>query len=493
MQYKFKHSTFWPLYPKLWRLQKSFEKKISKLRGISNIDEKLEIATQIAGSCACAPNGYFSNYELEKVFLDASNHLPDVHCQPQPNSFLHVVTASSPTGGHVNVMGRWISSAPKNEKHSIMVLDQSVFENEFPMWLVEDGMIAHAGEYIELHENDILKRAYKLREKAADYSKIILYTGNNDGTPLIAFGTSSFTNPVIYFNHSDHLFWLGISIADIVADISYNDYTLKRRKAHKPFFLGIPPQSVKDDKSIISKEQARKELGIPLDAFVMVTCGRPIKYKPINRNSLARQFEKISKMTGAICYAIGPDNTISDWQEANINSGDRVSPLGLVTNRELYDRYLYAADLYVGSYPLGGYTALMDGVQHGLPFLCLNISKQFCYGIDADNGEGVCWCNSTKELEHKMLCAIRDKSFLSRLWQASLSLYKNYCDYDAWCERRNKLYVECPEVHSVYPFENIKGEDTYIDDYVAHKAITMGVGYGKYKIIRKVCKWLIRF
>lgn len=492
MRLQLRNSTLWPFFPKLMWRQFMFERMIARLRKEVDLDKRMAIA-QAAANKAVASMGYFSSMDIEQVYLDAASRIPEVKCHPKNESYLHVITASSPTGGHAGVLGRWIEAAPHNQRHSIIVLDQ-YSNTPFPQRL-QELPLKHSGEYIEFHEPDLLKRAYKLRQLAAVYSKIIIYTNNSDPTPIVAFGTTSFTNPIIYFNHADHLFWLGISIADIVADISYNDYSTTRRKAHESFFLGIPPIPQEKGPDLVNaetKKMLRRELGIPDDEFVIVSCGRPLKYKPVNVNSFAKQLISLANNEHISSFVIGPDASMPEWGMAQEQSGGRVHPLGLITDKALYEKYLQAADLYVGSYPLAGFTALMDGVQHGLPFIQLLISKQAKFGIDNSNQEGETFCYSHQMLEAKIILAKHNPEYYNTLWQESLKLYSTSCDYRAWLQRLGRLYKKCPLRHGIYSFTHQQGESTYIDDYVAMNAMALGVRY-RIKLFGWLCYHFIHY
>ncbi len=495
MLFRFRYSTYWPLYFKLWRLLQSLEKQIAKISHTKKLENQIQLAVNAARN-AVIPTGYFSNYDIEKVFLDAAQMIPEVECKPQQNSYLHVVTSSNVVGGHTGALGRWIESSQLNEKHSIVVLNQTD-KNPFPYWLVTLPL-RHGGDYIEFHEQDLMKRAYLLRKLSSHYSKIILYTHDEDATPIVAFGTKSFINPVILFNHSDHLFWLGVSIADVVADICYNDYTTTRRKSKNAYFLGIPPIQDNHERKYSevassTKKKIREELGIPINAFVIITCGNSNKFKPVNRNSLAQQFASISNDNRNIyCYAIGPDVTRPEWRDAFTMSEGHVIALGIISNKEIYDKYLYASDLYIGSYPIGSLTALMDAVQHNLPPLIPNFSKQCKFGINKGDESQECWCHSVNELDAKMRRASSDHHYLYEVWKSASEFYDDYCNYDKWCERKEQLYLNCPSTHSIYSFINHRGDDTYIDDYVARSAITEGIHYGN-KFLNKLNFYLIKF
>ena len=68
-----------------------------------------------------------------------------------------------------------------------------------------------------------------------------MHTHPHDPSALIAFGTPDFKRPIILFNHADHIFWLGLSVADYVADLNSggNKITSINRGAKNSFILSV--------------------------------------------------------------------------------------------------------------------------------------------------------------------------------------------------------------------------------------------------------------
>lgn len=59
----------------------------------------------------------------------------------------------------------------------------------------------------------------------------------DDPTAVVAFGIEKFERPVIFYNHSAHLFWIGKSIADIVLDVVKDNEITKNKEILKTVFL----------------------------------------------------------------------------------------------------------------------------------------------------------------------------------------------------------------------------------------------------------------
>lgn len=457
MKIRWENSAYLPYYLKIYKYRKIFERKIAKIRKASNVVEKISLANDAATYATFYPSGYYSSHELENVYLEVAKQLPDIQCYPNKNSVLHILTTAYTVGGHTRVVERWINSSPQEERHSVILLNQG--NNECPTWLKEAAK-NHDGDFIILDSSDLRNKALKLRQIAAYYERIILHIHMNDGTAIIAFGVSSFTNPVYLFNHADHLFWLGVSVADVVADIRHNDISaIYRGVTGRSVFLGVPPDSIGEElKSIkqLSKKTVREELNIPQEAFVIVSTASAHKYKRSGRLHIKRLLYSINKKyENVLTYLIGPDmKNDNEWKQVYEQSNQKVIPLGNLSDKKLYYKYLLAADLYMGSYPTGSFTAMMDGVQIGLPCVQLCIIKQNAstYAIDTMEKESLCWCYSERDFIRSVSLAITDKSFYRQLLKDSQRWLNEYADMQGWLKRKNNMY-NFVSVHKVYPFK----------------------------------------
>ena len=148
--FRFRHSTYWPFFFRLFYAQILFNWTIAKLRKEKDFSKRMKLARK-ASNRALASIGYFSSMDVEQVYLDGAKMIPNVECHPQPDSYLHVITCGGSAGGHTVVLGRWIDSAPSEQKHSIVVLDQREGVI-FPQW-VKDLPEKHNGLFIEFNES----------------------------------------------------------------------------------------------------------------------------------------------------------------------------------------------------------------------------------------------------------------------------------------------------------------------------------------------------
>ena len=474
--YQIRHSLFWPYYNKVYRRLRVFEDATNKALATEKIEARIRLAGIAAQRAIYQATGYYASPDLEKIYLEIAATLPDVKCSPVDDSVLHVMTQAYESGGHTRVVQRWIDLSKKDEKHDVVVLNEEQYE--IPKWLY-NTVLTRNGHVIRFDEKDILKRAIRLRELAANYERIILHVHMDDPTALIAFGVESFTTPIIYFNHADHLFWLGVSIADVVADLRCDHISYSRRNVSKSYTLGIPCAPMKE-KTSTDKNAIRRELGIPENDFVLITTGMPIKYRHVGDNCLCKQFvEIVKKEKDVSCYAIGPDFDTEYWQWANDVSNGKIHPLGVIHDKTLYQKYLLAADLYVGSYPYPGYTSTMDAVQYGLPFVQLLMYNRYngFLEISPDDKPSSCLCYTTKELINRVIALKRDKTEYDNALLTSQKWAHNYVSQEQWQMRLYDMYSQCPKQHHIHPFEIIRGKHVIIDDDVC----LLGLLYEKEK------------
>lgn len=462
MLFNIRHSSFLPYYMKVYHRMKAFERMVDTAKDSPNLKERIERATRAAEFAVYHATGYYANHTLEQIFLEAADTIPPVECLPQRGSVLHVMTTAYSSGGHTRVVERWIANSKSQEKHSVVILNQG--DVTVPIWL-ESVVEKRRGKMVLLNEDDVMKRAYALRKIASKYERIILHVHMDDPVALIAFGSKSFSTPIILFNHSDHTFWLGVSIADVVADFRVNSITKERRGVKSSFVLGIPCANDIKTSGVSEKMKVRKELGIKPDDFIVLTIGTPSKYDPIGHYSLCDQFLEIVHSTNDImCIAIGPDKNSEFWKTSYIKSNGRILPMGIVKDKLLYNKYLQVADLYVGSYPFSGGTTTLDVVQSGLPFLQYIISKQAnsivnIPSINVSPTQNLCY--TTRDLVFNVY---KYRNKLNLLYNYSKSWMDDYCGMENWKTRLYEMYDSCPKSHTIHPFSIKKGENVIIDD-----------------------------
>ncbi len=446
-------------YPKLKKKKFEFEKKILKFKKEKDENKKICFAQNALSYAAFNGCGYFYCAELEKFYTDLAKKydLKNYNINFIPNSVLHVMTTCYNSGGHTRVVERWIKRADSNQKHSVVLLKQ--VSREIPELLKENIKNKNGELFIFNLDDNQIEKALKLRKLALEYEFIVLHTHMDDPVATIAFGSEKFTRPVILFNHADHMFWIGKSIADITADIrGGSSITPSKRLIKNPFFLGIPY----DDKKIeYSKEEAREKLDIPLDKKIVLTIGSDFKYFPFGKISYKKSLEKLfEKDKNLLFFAIGVKKSNPFLQGLNKEHLKRIVFLGNLDYEKEYQLYLSASDVVIDSYPMHGFTVGIDSITHKIPFLSL------------DNGFGQLdfvfktqgYCRDEEEFSEKILKVLYDSNYRDELLREETRIFNEEYSNTAYKKKLDEILKIAPEKHKVKDLTNEK-EPTVLDDY----------------------------
>lgn len=351
-----------------YREQLDFRYRLYLLSKEKDFAKRLDIVEQLTWKALARGIGYYTCYELEKPFLELADKIKmPIGIQATSNSFLHVMTQAYTVGGHTRVVERWIDSSPREQKHSVVLLNQK--EEPFPITL-NDCVSEHNGSLHIYDSLDLLERATKLRKLALEYQYIILHIHMDDPTAIVAFGNDSFPRPVLFFNHADHSYWCGSSIVDMLLDIRDNDFAKKRCiKNHYTIRIPfIPNQKINNYPK--TQIQSRLDLGLPLDKKIILTVGGSRKFRPIAGYEFCEIVNKaIYSMDNVICCGIGVNDSVGNWAKF----GPKFIAKGTLEYGDKFFDYINACDLYINSIPIGGGVAMLDAVQFKKPILSYSI------------------------------------------------------------------------------------------------------------------------
>jgi len=324
--------------------------------------------------CSTSSSIYYSE-ALESFYIDlAHKNSTDTHAHVvERNSILHVMTMCYTSGGHTRVVERWIQSAPKQESHSVVLLDQCLTEEIPP--LLRQVTKEKQGQLITFSQNQsITHKANKLREIAQRYEYIILHHHMHDPVPLMAFGLPGFNRPVITFNHAGHMFWLGRNATDLAIDIedSQNIITTKQRGIANSTICPLPYIENNNFNTPHNKESLRHELGLPINSPILASMAQAYKYAEVLGYSFSDVIRQILNRTPqTVVVLIGLSSECDDWKQLCKDYPQRLYLLGTLPHATAI-KYLRACDLYIDSFPYISFTSLIDAIAiGGLPALSL--------------------------------------------------------------------------------------------------------------------------
>lgn len=426
---------------------------------------KLADAASFAVHNVC---GYATSARIENEIIQiACNHSVDVKSEFKPDSTLHVMTEAYHTGGHTRVVEGWIKGAPSHQVHSVVLTKKAKMEN-LPQALVTN-VSEKKSEIIVLKETkSAIHKALELRQLASGYEHIILHVHMNDIVPLLAFGSSEFKRPVMLFNHADHLFWVGASIADLVVNLReyssvFND---KNRQCHKNDVLPLPIPSKKSAIHVeaLSSEDAeaiKQSLGFAKDSKVVVTMASSFKYVPfLDYNFIETAKEILKQSPNSVFLVIGPSPNEPDWKAAYEETRGRIKAIGIVDNLSV-QKYLKIASIGFDSFPISSFVSLLEIARYNVPCLAL-ITPLNDFDIFRDSG--IC-CNSQEELVKKASDYLNGNSSLDN--KMIQLLEENHFE-QGFGRKLQELYSRFPSSHSVSRLEaDDDRQVTDLEEFVA--------------------------
>ena len=202
----------------------------------------------------------------------------------------------------------------------------------------------------------LLEKASRLRAFARALADIVvLHQNPDDVVPVVAFAAEG-GPPVVIMNHADHVFWLGTSVADVVANIREFGKRLceERRFARHSMLLPIPLSAFSPN---ASRSETRKGLGIGETEVMMLSVGSLYKYTPTKTHHFFKTLRKILKRNKlAHLYLVGVSDN-QELQHVKEYSHERLHLVGTVDDPTPYYR---AADIYIEGFPYGSMTALLE-------------------------------------------------------------------------------------------------------------------------------------
>lgn len=306
--------------------------------------------------------GFHSSPEMERLLLECAKHVPDAassdvrdhasRADGRPR-ILHIATKAYDIGGHARVIERWALRDRKGI-HSLVTLAQG--RQVLPDWL-RQAIASSGGQIHVVEESDYLRKAARLRELWRRSTHVLDNTHPHDPTPILAFGVEG-GPPVIRYNTADMVFWLGVSVADVVLNSrdSGHQCALQRRGCVRNEFLPLPLI----DFPIEERDAAlRARLGIPAQACVLLTVGTAYKFTPSGKWNFFRIMEQVLGSEADACLiAVGP-RLEGMWQALSSRFPGRVFPMGAMSD---FTSAIRSADISVESFPFCSPTSSMEAI-----------------------------------------------------------------------------------------------------------------------------------
>jgi hypothetical protein len=290
----------------------------------------------------------------------------------------HVLSDARAIGGHTRLAWRWMTADTESE-HSLVLTRQG--DRSTP----PEFEVATNGRVIRVTSSDLSAQVQELAAVLQRFDLVVLHILPYDAVAVAACADPTKRPRVVFVNHADHLFWLGIHAADAVVNIrpSAARVCSDRRGVNVERIVELPIP-LGDPEDLLAKSAARESIGMPRDAQVMLTMASSYKYTSGSDPSLQELIGRVlSAEPAAQLVAIGPRADEPGWAGLRERFGDRVQLLG-----EVEDTYPLrsAADVYLDSYPFASITSLLEVGSIGVPAVCFQPHSDFApmYFDDVD-------------------------------------------------------------------------------------------------------------
>jgi glycosyltransferase involved in cell wall biosynthesis len=364
-----------------------------------------------------------------------------------PRSVLHVSTNVSIISGIPRLIRRWMQLDAARQ-HSLALTQQP---NPVPDDLVttvrdRGGDIHVLNRYPGGH----IARGRRLRRLARRYDLVVLHTWEPDVVPTIAFGSGD-RPPVVYVNHGDHCFWLGTTVADVVANLRESGHRLslarRRISVERNLLLPTPIDAVERR---LTREEAKRALGIPPDRVLLISIARAPKYMTLDGVTFADAHVPLLRAhPNAMLWVVGP-GTREDWGRAIAATNGRIVSMAQTSDTStLYQ----AADIYVDSFPCGSTTSLLEAARYGVPVATrlLFSGASAILGTDMPGLDG--HMVVTRDLDDytaAMSRLVRDERSRRALGSATCDSVLSRQSGDGWRRQLEDLYARAAAVSPVH-------------------------------------------
>jgi len=173
---------------------------------------------------------------------------------------------------------------------------------------------------------------------------------------------------------------------DALITINLEDYELAKRKMKAKMIYYIPGVGINIEKFsnvVIDKEQKRKDLGIPLDAFLLFSAGDINKNK--NHEIIIRAISQLENSN--LYYIIAGEGELESYLNSLIHSLKLEKNVKLIGYRNDIAELYKISDIFCfPSYREGLSVALMEAMSAGLPVICSKIRGNMELIQDGKNG-----------------------------------------------------------------------------------------------------------
>jgi hypothetical protein len=331
-----------------------------------DVERTLRSAMLAANYAWLAPVGLLSDMRLERLLVHAvrGGGTVTVDGARENGRVLHVLTQAYPIGGHTRQAARWI--ARDHRSSDVALTNQHA---PVPDRLV-DAARESGGDLHDLRasEPSLLGRARRLRRLMDQADLVVLTVHPYDAVAFAAVNLPGERPPVIYSNHADLAFWLGVGAADLLCDWrpEAREVSVGLRAVAEDR-VGVLPLPV-EEVSTPADTTLRASLGIRVDSVVAVTVGDDWKVGSSWGRGMTHVLDRVLRWCPQLDVVLVGISPTEDWDRLARRHPGRLVLTGRVSDP---GAHLALADLYLETYPVRAGNTPLEAAAAGLPVVGL--------------------------------------------------------------------------------------------------------------------------
>ena len=349
-----------------------FAKKIEELIfREKNLDKRLDLIEFYSQFVANNQIGMLHCVNIENHLLEIANRFEFIYGTDQKRKSLIIMTKAYPHGGHTRIVEHLVKYSDDNS-YDLVFTRKNIKVPDTLQFICKDKCC----DIYVLKGTSILDKAQELRMLGVNYNNILLHIHPEDFLPIISFGCKDWETPIFLYNHAEHRPWFGVTITDVVMDLSSKakENTMKYRCAKKSEVLPMPIVEAKRNEEV--NIRLREKMGIELDAIVFFSAGSEYKFSPNGEIDFKDVVEMVLDEFANSYFVIIGINREKNWKKLKNKYQNRLL-LIKQTDYLQYLNYVNLADIYIDSMPVSGFTVLLEMALRKIPIIFLK--TKYCF------------------------------------------------------------------------------------------------------------------
>jgi hypothetical protein len=339
---------------------------VIRAHGEADDEGVLNAAHAVGEWAAMHHGGVFASPLVERALIEAGSRmtsaLPGWQRTERRSNVLHVMTVATEIGGHNHLLREWVAT-DSSRQHSAVITESSDAHATDRLAVTTEGRVSI------LRGSTRAERVIELARMAQDFDLILLYIHPWDSVAVAALGDPARRPPTVLVDVNDHMFWLGVGVADVVVEHrpSGTQVALERRGIEAPRLAELPHPIEMLERSK-SRSAAKTALGLNEDVVVLLTIASAHKFADVGSDSFFSLVRAVLiRSPQAVLLAVGPDASSPNWAALAGEFGPRIRVLSPTPEVALFRE---AADVYLDSFPLGSPTSHFEAALYGAPVVC---------------------------------------------------------------------------------------------------------------------------